>query len=56
LREELQSEFDRHADLLHATRIRPARRRNVSLWLITVLLVLTCAGVGLLVARSVLGW
>ena len=56
LREELQSEFARQADLLHATRIRPARRRDVSLWFITALLVLTCAGVGLLVARSVLGW
>ena len=56
LREEFQSEFARHADLLHATRIRPARRRDVSLWLITALLVLTCAGVCLLVARSVFGW
>ena len=56
LREELQSEFARHADLLHRTRTRPARKRDVALWLITALLVLTCAGVFLLVARSVLGW
>ena len=56
LREELQSEFARHADLLHTTRVQPARKRDVSLWLITALLVLTCAGVFLLVGRSVLGW
>ena len=56
LREELQSEFARHADLLHATRVQPARRRDVPQWLITALLVLTCAGVCLLVGRSVLGW
>jgi Type VI secretion system protein DotU len=56
LREELQSEFARHADLLHATRVQPARKSDVSLWLITALLVLTCAGVFLLVGRSVLGW
>jgi hypothetical protein len=56
LREELQSEFARHADLLHATRVQPARKRDVPLWLITALLVLTCAGVFLLVGRSVLGW
>jgi hypothetical protein len=56
LREELQSEFARHADLLHATRVQPTRKRDVPLWLITALLVLTCAGVFLLVGRSVLGW
>ena len=56
LREELQSELARHADLLHATRAQPARKRDVALWLITALLVLTCAGVFLLVVRSVLGW
>jgi len=55
LREELQSEFARHADLLHTTRPQPARR-DVPLWLLTALLVLTCAGVFLLVGRSVLGW
>src|SRR5215510_14703400 len=38
LREELQSEFARHADLLHATHVQPARRRDVSLWIITALL------------------
>ena len=56
LREEFQSEFARHADLLHATRDQPARKRDVPLWLVTALLVLTCAGVFLLVGRSVLGW
>ena len=56
LREELQSEFARHADLLHTMRAQPARRSAVPLWLITALLVLTCAGVFLLVGRSVLGW
>jgi len=56
LREELQSEFARHADLLHTTRAQPARRTDVPLWLITALLVLTCAGVFLLIGRSVLGW
>ena len=56
LREELQSEFARHADLLHTTRTQPARRTDVPLWLITALLVLTCAGVFLLVGRSMLGW
>src|SRR5262244_3366485 len=56
LREELQSEFARHADLLHTTRAQPTRKSDVVLWLITALLVLTCAGVFLLVGRSVLGW
>jgi len=56
LREELQSEFARHADLLHTTRAQSVRRRDAPLWLITALLVLTCAGVSLLVAHSVLGW
>jgi len=56
LREELQSEFARHADLLHTTRAQPTRKSDVALWLITALLVLTCAGVFLLVGRSVLGW
>jgi Type VI secretion system protein DotU len=56
LREELQSEFARHADLLHTTRAQPARKRDVPLWFITALLVLTCAGVFLLVGRSMLGW
>ena len=56
LREELQSEFARHADLLHAMRAQPTRKSDVALWLITALLVLTCAGVFLLVGRSVLGW
>jgi hypothetical protein len=56
LREELQSEFARHADLLHTTHTQPARKRDVPLWLITTLLIITCAGVFLLVGRSVLGW
>jgi hypothetical protein len=56
LREELQREFARHADLLHTTRTQPTRKSDVALWLITVLLVLTCTGVGLLVWRNVLGW
>jgi Type VI secretion system protein DotU len=56
LREDMRNELARHADLLEATRIEPARSRNVLLWLITALLVLTCVGVFLLVAHSFLGW
>jgi hypothetical protein len=56
LREDIQSEFVRHADLLHTTRAQPARTSDVSWWLMTALLVLTGAGVFLLVGRSVLGW
>jgi hypothetical protein len=56
LREDIQSEFVRHADLLHTTRVQPARTSDVSRWLMTALLVLTGAGVFLLVGRSVLGW
>jgi type VI protein secretion system component VasF len=56
LREELRSEFARHANLLHTTPAQPPRKRDVPLWLITALLVLTGAGVFLLVGRSVLGW
>ena len=56
LREEMRGEFTRHADLIHITRTEPSRRTNVSQWLILALLVLTCAGVLLLVAHSVLGW
>jgi type VI protein secretion system component VasF len=51
LREDIQSEFARHT-----TRAHPARTSEVSRWLIIALLVLTCAGVFLLVGRSVLGW
>src|SRR5215813_6185140 len=56
LREEMRSEFTRYADLIHITRTEPARRTNVFQWLILTLLILTCAGVLLLVAHSVLGW
>jgi hypothetical protein len=56
LREDVQSEFARQADLLHTTRAHPARTSEMPRWLMTALLVLTCAGVFLLVGRSVLGW
>jgi hypothetical protein len=56
LREDIQNEFARQAELLHTTRAHPARTSAVSRWLIPALLVLTCAGVFLLVGRSVLGW
>jgi hypothetical protein len=56
LREEIRSEFTRYADLIHTTRTGPSRRTNVFQWLILALLVLTCAGVLLLVAHSMLGW
>jgi hypothetical protein len=56
LREEIRGEFAQQASLVHTTRTEPARRREVPLWLITALLVLTCAGVLLLVVHSVLGW
>jgi hypothetical protein len=56
LREEIQHELAQHADLLHTMRPQPARTREVPRWLVTALLVLTCAGVFLLVGRSVLGW
>jgi type VI protein secretion system component VasF len=49
LREEIHGESARQASLVHTTRTEPARRREVLLWLITALLVLTCAGVFLLV-------
>jgi hypothetical protein len=49
LREEIRGEFARQASLVHTTRTEPVRRREVPLWLITALLVLTCAGVFLLV-------
>ena len=56
LREEIQNEFAQHADLLHTTRAQSARTSEVPRWLMTALLVLTCAGGFLLVGRSVLGW
>ena len=56
LREEMRGEFTRYADLIHITRIEPSRRTNVFQWLILTLLILTCAGVLLLVAHSLLGW
>ncbi|SRR6266571_4874500 len=55
LREDMRGEFRRHADLIHTTRVEPARRRDLLLWLITALLGLTCAGVLLLVVHRFLG-
>ena len=55
LREDLRGEFLRQADLIHTTRVEPARRRDLLLWLITALLGLTCAGVLLLVVQRFLG-
>jgi hypothetical protein len=55
LREDLQGAFLRQADLIHTTRVEPARRRDLLLWLITALLGLTCAGVLLLVVQRFLG-
>jgi hypothetical protein len=52
LREELRGEFTRQGDLMHTAR----RRTDVSRWLMPALLVLTCAGVFLLVAQRILGW
>ena len=53
MREELRDAFAQHADVLHATRIEPLRWRDVLLWLITALLVLTTVGVALLVIHGV---
>jgi hypothetical protein len=55
VREELRSALAQHADLLHTTRIEPQRRRDMTLWLITGLLVLTTVGITLLVVHSVVG-
>jgi hypothetical protein len=56
LREEIQGEFTRQGDLMRTTRAASSRRTGVSRWLMPALLVLTCAGVFLLVAQRILGW
>jgi hypothetical protein len=56
VREELRGVVAQQADLVQTTRAAPARRWDGPLWLLTTLLCLTCAGVLLLVVRSVLGW
>ena len=56
LREELRGALAQQAELLRTTRAAPARRWDGPRWLRTALLGLTCAGVVLLVVRSVLGW
>ena len=56
VREELRGEFAQQAALLQTTRAAPTRRWDGPLWLLTALLVIMCAGVLLLVVRSVLGW
>jgi hypothetical protein len=55
LREEVRREAARQADLVQTTRAQPTRRRDLLLWFIMVLLVLTCAGVLLLVIHSGVG-
>jgi hypothetical protein len=55
LREDMRGEFRQQADLIYTTRVEPARRRDLLLWLITALLGLTCAGVLLLVVHRFLG-
>jgi hypothetical protein len=56
LREELRGAVAQQAALFQTTRTASARRWDGPLWLLTALLGLTCAGVLLLVLRSVLGW
>ena len=56
VRAELRGVVAHQADLFQTTRAAPARRWDGPLWLLTALLGLTCAGVLLLVVRSVLGW
>jgi hypothetical protein len=56
LREEMRGEFSQYAALIHTTPTESSHRTNVFQWLILVLLILTCAGVLLLVAHSVLVW
>jgi hypothetical protein len=56
VREELRGALAQQAELLRTTRAAPARRWDGPRWLCTALLGLTCAGVVLLVVRSVLGW
>jgi len=56
VREELRGVVAQQADLFQTTRAAPTRRWDGPLWLLTALLGLTCAGVLLLVVRSVLGW
>jgi hypothetical protein len=55
LRDELRDAFTQHADLIHTTRIEPPRQRDVPLWLIMALLVLTFVGVLLLVVHRFVG-
>jgi type VI protein secretion system component VasF len=55
LREEMRGAFAQQADLLHTTRPTPPRWRDVPLWLITALLVLTAVGVILLVVSRFVG-
>jgi hypothetical protein len=56
LREDLRGALAPQAELLRLTRVAPARRWDGPWWLLIALLGLTCAGVLLLVVRSVLGW
>jgi hypothetical protein len=56
LREELRGALARQDEFLRTAHAAPARRWEGPRWLRTALLGLTCAGVVLLVVRSVLGW
>lgn len=56
IREELRGALVQQADLLRMIRAVSARRWDGPQWLLIALLGLTCAGVLLLVGRSVLGW
>jgi hypothetical protein len=56
VREELRGALAQQAALVQTTHAAPARRWDGPRWLRTALIGLTCAGVVLLVVRSVLGW
>jgi hypothetical protein len=56
LREELRGAVAQQTALVQTARAAPVRRWDGPRWLLTALLGLTCAGVVLLVVRSVLGW
>ena len=52
LREELRGVFAQYADRIHTTPPQRPHWRDVSMWLITALLVLTSVGVMMLVVHS----
>jgi hypothetical protein len=56
VRADLREAMAQQADTLSTTRAASVRWWSLPLWLMTALLVLTCAGVLLLVVYRVLGW